>query len=742
MALDRQKVLSIIPQPTLADLLRDQLDIDNDIDYLLHFLAPFFPDLNHGNWDTFEEPTQRLKAAIKTCLKEDSNQYEFIKLYNNSISLKINDFFTNLPRNLTFNQYYTSLSRLVSYYNNQIKYLTLNTLCLDLFTRKLKNLFYSNLIKDTQFISQMEIFLKENLFTEYDLNDVTSLLRLIGLTSQLDQTLIKLSIDKIIKFVTTTCSKKWNISIVNLLNEFVNDQIYPKFSTVLKLKNNTYLYELLKIAHDELVSLRINEIYDMVNQFPHSLHSLHELNQCFQIKFTNSLVDLSEVTGLIDSSITSQAYQREKLVDTFIKNCQINLLHSGANTIEVINMYTKTIKSFLIIDPKGVLLDKVVRQIREYLKTRDDVVIKLVNGLLNNDPNTNELIELAIELRNGERRNSQPEDSVGLDWVPDPIDALPDFKKGKISNIIESLISIFDSRDIFIDEFTKLFGNKLINIHNYDVSEVQDYIDLLKVRFGANEFSMLDVMIKDMSESKDINSLLKHKQGFDFHSSILSHNYWGSVLENINEMDNFKIPNRISQEFEQYSSSYTKLKHGRTLKMVPTLGLVKLKLKAMNNQIKYFEVTPDKASVMLNFNGGVERELNLEQIANNLGMTEYKAAQILQFWVNEGVLIKLGSVYTTDEEIEGDKVDESMHIANNEFNISSDKVLWPYLQSIFENFSSVTLARIGELLTLTVPKTKLDLSSLKEGSIEGYLKWLVQENRLEFLDGLYRLKKN
>ena len=94
-----------------------------------------------------------------------------------------------------------------------------------------------------------------------------------------------------------------------------------------------------------------------------------------------------------------------------------------------------------------------MRPIRQYLKTREDIIIKLVHGLLDISPN-NELIELARELRHPSNKYRSKhdhskdvlEDLLDLNWQPDPIDALPDFKKGKVSDIIESLISIFDSR--------------------------------------------------------------------------------------------------------------------------------------------------------------------------------------------------------------------------------------------------------------------------------------------------------
>ena len=119
------------------------------------------------------------------------------------------------------------------------------------------------------------------------------------------------------------------------------------------------------------------------------------------------------------------------------------------------------------------------------------------------------------------------EDLLDLNWQPDPIDALPDFKKGKVSDIIESLISIFDSKDIFIDEFTRLFGDSLIKLKDYNVEEIELNLNLLKSRFGKQNFATLDVMIRDIKESEYLNDLfVRNTRNTNFNTSVLSHLYW------------------------------------------------------------------------------------------------------------------------------------------------------------------------------------------------------------------------
>ena len=92
------------------------------------------------------------------------------------------------------------------------------------------------------------------------------------------------------------------------------------------------------------------------------------------------------------------------------------------------------IRSFTILDPKGVLLDRVARPIRHYLREREDTVSIVVGGLLasldDDPPAPDVLYELAedLEATGGLLIDEKVEDAEDLDfndmtWEPDPVDA-------------------------------------------------------------------------------------------------------------------------------------------------------------------------------------------------------------------------------------------------------------------------------------------------------------------------------
>lgn len=126
---------------------------------------------------------------------------------------------------------------------------------------------------------------------------------------------------------------------------------------------------------------------------------------------------------------------RTHLTSSFINVLSHRLLQPGASTTEILQMYISIIRAFTILDPKGVLLDRVARPIRRYLHERDDTVTIVVGGLLA-DPedefvSADILLELAVEMNKPSSLTGEDEiDDAELDWddmswMPDPVDAGP-----------------------------------------------------------------------------------------------------------------------------------------------------------------------------------------------------------------------------------------------------------------------------------------------------------------------------
>lgn len=733
----------ILFTPSYKSFPEHNNNINEETNLLLNWLSFFFPDkLIDENWREdlrnqnvsvkINYPISRIENSIEICLKDEINQIEFVRIYNKSINENFNWFFDRLNRlcikeekeNISFLEYYYLIKVILDYYNVYLKYLNFNPTSKNLFVRNLNFLFHSNLLtkqkelcflknkkNDSDFILKTKSFLDQILFKNnfekqnseniLSFSHIVQLFTTIDMSNELNQILISLSINEIKKYIHDNCLFVWNIPVIESINQYVFDKIYPNFlvlincyqkKNLLNEDNTHYLHELIKIAHDELITLRLKEIYQIVQAYPSSMNTLRELYNCILFnlninkdkmddRIDKSKIDLYDKnlsfknhSYLINYSLKFQAFQRAKIVETFIKYCEKNLLHSGSNTTEVIILYIKTIKSFLVIDPKGVLLDKVVRPIRKYLKTREDIIIKLVHGLLDDNEKTNQLIELAFELRNADmfyvqdpvnnnhnslKRNLYIEDLVDLNWTPDPIDALSDFKKGKSTDIIESLISIFNSKEIFIHEFTKFFGEILLTIHKNSLDEINNHLDMLKLRFGKKEFITLDIMIKDINDSVLINNQLEKilvkndykNENIKFYLSIFSHLYWSSILDKYKNKEKIIIPEIILKKFENFKKNYSNLKKGRGLTFISNLGLVKLKIN-LNKKDYFFDVTPDKATAILLFDNQ-QNALSVDYVSKTLKISFYFASECIDFWVKKNVLIEVSeNTFMVNEKVD------------------------------------------------------------------------------------------
>lgn len=212
---------------------------------------------------------------------------------------------------------------------------------------------------------------------------------------------------------------------------------------------------------------------------------------------------------------------------SFSQQLNRRLLHAGVTTSELLSIYINVIMVFKTLDPRGVLLDKVAAPLRAYLRLRDDTVRIIAasfladvdeNGRVAN-PSDDLCSDLAHEINLSEGQAPQS-DHKGLDWddmewMPDPIDAGPDYKKSKSEDVMSFMLTLFEQGD-FIKEMQSLLGERLLSV-GYDDTELEKEIrlvQLFKTRFGADRLQSCEVMLRDIQDSRRINKALRPKDDF------------------------------------------------------------------------------------------------------------------------------------------------------------------------------------------------------------------------------------
>lgn len=457
---------------------------------------------------------------------------------------------------------------------------------------------------------------------------------------QIAKTLVKVNlIDTLDELIYHISKSKINNQIEQMyadtpifadLEKWIVFDLYESLKDLVSQRNFTNFKDtLLHIGKTTLISRRIEHIFNLVNEYPNSVETLKEFHVCL-----------------------SKNDEKNILVKGFIEDLNSKLLLPSINTTQIILYYIKTIHSFLIIDHRGVLLDKVARSIRRYLCSRKDTVEKIVDGLLNTVVSENKLIELNTELHKDHLNSTDPNSMLNLqkrtlNWVPDPVDALPDFQIGKIDDIIESVTSIFEDNTLFIDQFAKIFCVNLLNIKDYEISGIVQNLTLLKSKFTDNDFNKIDVMINDIVQSKQLDDRIMPSgyQRYHVHGVFLSRLFWPNLfLDSLT----FNFCSEIQEELVAYESAYNNIQKGRALKLHPQHTSLEVDIN-LNGVSKTYDITLDKYSVL-----SIISELNIPVVKIGVIMMKLKMPlqlirASLDFWVKEDVLIEINGGWRINE---------------------------------------------------------------------------------------------
>jgi anaphase-promoting complex subunit 2 len=256
---------------------------------------------------------------------------------------------------------------------------------------------------------------------------------------------------------------KLAVQVFHTLATFQTNRVDISWTQVEKWKE-------MGIGH--LGALRTNELFDIVVNWPHSSAALDDLR----------------------TAITTPQ-RRLHLTDVFAKTLTERLLHPGASTLQILQTYISMISSFHALDHSKVLLDRVAYPLQLYLCSREDTVRIIITGLLSETedaqgnplgPGGDKLVELALLLNKGEEQlgqkaNDEELDWHDADWLPDPVDAGPGYKRSKSADIIGTLISVLGSQEVFIKEFQNIIGEHLLKNEGGFEKEVSHYLPALLV---------------------------------------------------------------------------------------------------------------------------------------------------------------------------------------------------------------------------------------------------------------------
>jgi anaphase-promoting complex subunit 2 len=383
------------------------------------------------------------------------------------------------------------------------------------------------------------------------------------------------------------------------------------------------------------------------------------------------LVRLLEIDTHCAQEYITTPSARLDLTVAFSHQVHRRLLHAGATTTHILNIYISIIRAFNELDSKGVLLDRVSRPIRRYLREREDTARIIVASLLADveddngqfiDPGPEISIEIAKEMLNpitAFDEHDQDMDWDNMNWTPDPIDAGPDYQKAESSDVTASLLSLYDRED-FINELKTILGEHLLRNEDSRFEKEERLLELFKHRLGDDKLQACEVMLHDVQQSRRINAQIQRYPGFmdvreqgngvTLNAQILSSFFWPSLKD-----EDFAVPPPIKELQDQYEKGFEGIKDMRKLEWLPALGRVTVELEFEDRRVE--EVVPTwTASVIYAFqesghkNQAVKK--SVEELCEALTMEESLVRNALVFWLGKHVLREESSdVYTVIERL-------------------------------------------------------------------------------------------
>merc|ERR1719357_1737200 len=563
--------------------------------------------------------------------------------------------------------------------------------------------------------------------------------RELGLTDRLaGQVVLDMVQDKITSHVQETCKGSFDCSYLSNLEEWLDLVViaWLREAQVSGLNRQ----QLLQHLYCTYTKARIEQLFNIIIEFPDSQPALEDLRDCL-----------------------GQTDLRSHLTTSLKQVLDAKLLHPGVNTADILTAYIAAIRALRVLDGSGVVLELVCEDVRKYLKSRDDTVRCIVQSLI--DDSATELTE---ELQKSEGLHldhsfQAPDDWECLEdweqWQPDPVDAPFKHRGRRSADIISMLVNIYGSKELFVNEYRSLLSNRLLAHCSYDTDKEIRHLELLKLRFGEVPLHQCEVMLKDIGDSKRMNSLLHtvdggcpelQTQAFPVNSLILSAQFWPQFKN-----ESLELPHEVSEALDVYTKAFQTLKGNRTLVWKPHLGFANVDIEIGDKKIN-LTVSPIHAAIIYKFQEAAE--WTAQKLAASLKVPLSTLRRKITFWQTRGILVETSSDTFTLVEESGMKKTTGLGVMSGishsldedqEDSITASSadqreeelgMFWSYILGMLTNLESLPLERIYQMLRIFAMQgpsaVECDMQELR-----AFLDTKVRQHKLAFSGGHYRLPK-
>lgn len=481
-------------------------------------------------------------------------------------------------------------------------------------------------------------------------------LRSLGLLEVLvGETVMTVSRTFIERRVAAKGKSNYSCSYLNELTVWVHDVVKRWISDVYGIMDSTRIDEISQkldqFLKDAYAEVRVAHMFEIIIEYPNSEAAIQDLKLCLEQSTSSNF--------------------RLNLIDNVKQSLVESLLHPGVNTYDILTAYISAIKALRALDPSGLILQLVTEPVRRYLKSRSDTVRCIVTALTDEDHNSElnrEMIrsstqtnENGIDGKSGTIEMNLPIEGEKCTasnfekWKPDPIKLSSSddvMKTSRFSDIVSILVNIYETKDLFVEEYQKLLSQRLLN--KYDECNLDTELrnlELLTIRFSDCELHRCEVMLKDVQTSKRVNKRIisgdirDHKlEGFkNLDVLIVSSPFWPEKFSPIatlyDEPPKITFPPQIQSAIDTYTKAFEAIQASRTLHWRHHLGSVNLDV-TINGKVQNFTVSPLHAAILYMFQS--RKTWRLHEMIQETSLTAATIRSRLAHWQRNGLIRDCG----------------------------------------------------------------------------------------------------
>ncbi|PCH40122.1 ubiquitin-protein ligase [Wolfiporia cocos MD-104 SS10] len=551
----------------------------------------------------------------------------------------------------------------------------------------------------------------------------------LGLLERYESLISSVCYEYIESHILETCTGKWDEQMLKPLRDWMTDNIVPwmlmpyargaksanEARSMLQGVGSRFDFHVCKTLSD----LRTREIFDIIVDYPDSVPALQDLKECLQ-----------------------RVDQRAQLVQTLRKANRKRLLHPGADTKDILTQYVSIIRCLRIVDPPGVLLFKVADPIRKYLRERSDTIRCIVASLVGDGESGDSLVDENEPIQ--PLQQMQVEDYTDPSWEPEPIDAGPDFRTNKPSDVISTLVSIYDSKDLFVKELQVLLAQRLLAITDGNFERERRNIEILKIRFGEAALQVCEVMLRDMTDSKRIDQHVQSQQDLPLQATIISRHFWPPL-----QAGNFVMPGQFKEIQDEYAKEFNAFKPDKKLRWLPHLGTITLDVVLKDRTINAC-VPPLDAAFLELFS--TKDRWTVDELIAAVGSVDRTAAlKALSTWVDIGILkeeednqYRLLEVAEAESDIvhkppptrpvpAAEEVPTALTVQQQQ--AEQMRVFWKFIEGMLTNLGALSLDRIQTMLKIA-PNYNRTIEQLA-----AFMEAARREGLVTVKDGMWKLNR-